>query len=176
MLVLKQARIEKLEFDVAAMQGDAENTKILHSKEINQLQSVVAELQIDRSVIFASIGPIFQLFFGDRESAGRERSVSDRRRLELFLTGLSRNGKFHEAIALKDISDADRDRTLSFATVDGVSLEDEFERSPYGSLGTDVLERLMQSSVTINPADAYDAGSLQALTGSISSVTQNDDQ
>ncbi|OQV21608.1 putative RUN domain-containing protein 3A [Hypsibius exemplaris] len=162
MLTLKQARIEKLEFDLAAMQGDSETTKALHGKEINQLQLVVAELQ------------------AELQSVGRDRSTSDRRGLELFLTGLSRNGKFHEAIALKNMPDEpeEQERSLSFVTVDGVSLDDEFERSPYGSAmngsaegGMDALERVMTGGV---PPDHYaaDGNSLQPLTGSI---TQPDD-
>ena len=48
MLTLKQARIEKLEFDLACLQGEMETTKALHAKETTQLQLLIAELQTSR--------------------------------------------------------------------------------------------------------------------------------
>ena len=42
---LKQGRIERLEFDAAVAQGEAESAKASHSREINRLQNIILELQ-----------------------------------------------------------------------------------------------------------------------------------
>ncbi|GAU88281.1 hypothetical protein RvY_01013 [Ramazzottius varieornatus] len=142
MVNLKQGRIERLEFDLAAAQGDAEATKTTHAREINKLQNIILELQSELS------------------SARTDRPLNDRKRLETFFTGLSRNGKFHESIALESIP-IDRDQFSSEVSSedDTVSMLGDHEETPYGSTdyGPDGL--LRTNSEEFTPSKSNKAGS-----------------
>lgn len=100
---------------------------------------------------------------GRRSSARTDRPLNDRKRLETFFTGLSRNGKFHESIALESIP-IDRDQFSSEVSSedDTVSMLGDHEETPYGSIdyGPDGLLRTNSEEFTPStPSKSNKAGS-----------------
>ena len=90
-----------------------------------------------------------------RSNARTDRPLNDRRRLETFFTGLSRNGKFHESIALESIHLSSEVSSED----DTISMLGDHEETPYGSVdyGSDGLMRT-DNQASSSPSNVTKAG------------------